>query len=268
MGAPRLAGIFVHPVKSTRRIEVETAELDECGLVLDRRWMLADPEGRAVTQRERPALARVRTRVAGDRIVVSAPDREDLVLPARPVPGGEVRVEVWDDRFSARLVEGPGSAWFSEHLGTPCRLVWMSDDLVRPVDARHGRDGDRVAFTDGYPLLLIGRASLDDLNSRLDVPVPMDRFRPNLVVEGSEPFAEDGWARVRIGQATFRVAKSCARCSVTTIDQATGEKGPEPLRTLATYRKRNGKVLFGQYLLHDAPGWLRTGDPVDVLEIR
>lgn len=264
----RIGRILLYPIKSTRGIQVDVCDLDAFGLALDRRWMVVDAGGRAVTQRERPSLALVRTRLDGDRLVVSASDHQDLVLPIQPRAEGELEVEVWEDTFAAGLVGGGGSEWFSEYLEMPCRLTYMPERIVRPVDRRYGVEGDRVSFTDGYPLLLIGAASLEDLNRRLETSVPMDRFRPNLVVLGSDAFAEDGWKRLTIGSGTYRVAKPCARCAVTTIDQQTGARGAEPLRTLATYRKVDGMILFGQSLLHDAPGVVRVGDPVEVLEAR
>ena len=142
----------------------------------------------------------------------------------------------------------------------------MPADTIRPVNPAYGRPGDHVSFADGYPALLASEASLADLNSRLAAPVPMNRFRPNLVVDGTEAFAEDGWSRIRIGEVVFRVVKPCDRCVVTTIDQKTGKAGKEPLRTLSRYRKKDGKVYFAQNLIPDAPGTLRRGDPVEVLE--
>ena len=158
------------------------------------------------------------------------------------------------------------SDWFRGFLGVPCRLVGMADEHVRPT-GRRLRPGDQVSFADSYPLLLISEASLEDLNARLAAPLPMDRFRPNIVVSGCPPYAEDGWRTVRAGAVGLDVMKPCVRCVITTTDQQTAQRSTEPLRTLATYRRdADGGVIFGQNLLHHGPGALRVGDPVEVLE--
>ncbi|MFN8581039.1 MAG: MOSC domain-containing protein [Gemmatimonadaceae bacterium] len=161
-----------------------------------------------------------------------------------------------------------GRADFSDFLQAEVMLVYQPDDAIRPMRAEYAgaiREARHVSLSDGAPLLLIGQASLDGLNERLADPVPMNRFRPNVVVTGAAPFAEDTWQRIRIGDVTCEVAKPCARCATTTVDQATGVRGVEPLRTLATFRKREGGVMFGQNLAHHAPGALHVGDVVTVL---
>ena len=161
-------------------------------------------------------------------------------------------------------VGGYADRWFGRFLGSSCQLVRKPEDDVRPVDSAYARGGDQTSFADAFPLLLISEASLEDLNRRLESPVPMNRFRPNLVVRGCGPYAEDGWEEVRAGGASFRVAEPCARCAITTVDRGSGERGKEPLRTLATYRKADGEVLFGRYLIHASNGTVRVGDPVEV----
>jgi uncharacterized protein len=173
-------------------------------------------------------------------------------------------VQVWSSRVAA-LVHDAGSAWLSDALGRRCQLVYMPDDVERAVNPLRGRPGDVVSFADGYPFLLIGQGSLDDLNGRMSAPLPMIRFRPNLVVEGAAAFAEDGWPRVRIGAVTFRNVKPCDRCVMTTVDPETGNKGAEPLRTLATYRAWGGAVWFGVNLIAENTGTLRVGDAVEAL---
>jgi uncharacterized protein YcbX len=170
-------------------------------------------------------------------------------------------VAIWKDQCVAVAAGAEADAWFTALLGTPCRLVTMPSSTVRQVDLGYAEPGDPVGFADGFPFLLISQGSLDELNRRLEHPVPMDRFRPNIVVDGCEPHAEDGWSRVTIGEISFRVVKPCARCVITTTDQQTGERGREPLRTLATYRRVGNKVLFGQNLIHDGVGAVRVGDP-------
>jgi hypothetical protein len=168
----------------------------------------------------------------------------------------------------AAEAEPAAHAWFSRYLGFDCRLVYMDEAAHRPVDPQYAPEGREVSFADGYPLLLTAEASLADLNARLDAPVPMNRFRPNLVVAGGMAFAEDGWSRVRIGAVPFQVVKPCARCVVTTIDPQTAAQGKEPLRTLSRFRRRQGKVFFGENLIPEQPGIVRVGDPVEVLAWR
>lgn len=170
-------------------------------------------------------------------------------------------VEVWGDRCLAWSMGNDARIWFSTMLGTPCELVYMPDESDRPTD--HGAFGreNQVSFADSYPFLLISEASLADLNQRLDTPIPMNRFRPNLVVSGCDAFSEDHWTEIRIGNVPFQVAKSCSRCTIPTVDQATGKRSPEPLKTLATYRHWDGQIWFGQNLIHHTLGTLNVGDP-------
>jgi uncharacterized protein YcbX len=175
-----------------------------------------------------------------------------------------VDVRVWGDECRGAPVGEEADRWFGEFLEFPCRLVHKPDDDIRLVDSPCAEGGDQVGFADGFSFLLISEASLDDLNGKLEEPVSMNRFRPNLVVRGCEPYAEDGWSRVRIGALPFRVAEPCSRCAITMVDQETGARGKEPLRTLATYRRSGEGVLFGRNLIHGSPGIVRIGDPVEV----
>ena len=190
-------------------------------------------------------------------------------MPALTVPAtGEKRqaqVTVWDDRCKVLDAGDEAADWFSRFLAIDCRLMYFPDDEVRAVDPRYARPGDRTAFSDGFPLLLIAQASLDDLNSRLEAPISMARFRPNLVVQGCDAFAEDHWKEIRIGDLKFRIVKPCSRCTIPGIDPTTGERGLEPLRTLAAYRKRGTKIFFGQNVIADGQGELRVGMPVEVI---
>jgi uncharacterized protein YcbX len=189
-----------------------------------------------------------------------------LVLPQKH-QGALRPVRVWQDRVMA-CAHPDGSAWFSQFLGAPHELVYMTDAEQRPVNPARARAGDIVSFADGYPFLLISEASLADLNARLQKPIGMERFRPNIVISGTEPFAEDDYAEVSLGAITFRGVKRCDRCVVTTIDPLTGEAGKEPLRTLAQYRLEDQRVWFGMNLIHDGDGVLRVGDPVTPLVTR
>lgn len=261
----RLTQLFVYPLKSGRGIRLDEAAVDTTGLLHDRRFMVVDEEGVFLTQRQDPRLTLIVPAMEGDRLRLAAPGMEDLVLPLEPEGHADVRTRVWEDVVDALAVGAHADDWMSTFLGSPRRLVHFPRDGVRPVDPEYARKGDRVAFADGYPFLLANEASLEDLNRRMDARLEMERFRPNLVVAGAGAFAEDGWREIRIGEVPFRVVKACARCAITTVDPATAAVGHEPLRTLAGYRRRNGKVMFGQNAVHDGSGMLRTGDAVRVL---
>ena len=187
-------------------------------------------------------------------------------LMVRGAQGASLPVVVWRDKVNAIPVGGDADAWLSEFLAIDCRLVVFPYDARRAVDPDYAAATDQVGFADGFPFLLISQASLDDLNARLAQPVPMLRFRPNLVVEGCAAYAEDGWRRIRIGELEFRVAKPCSRCIIPTIDPATAQRSAEPLRTLMSYRRRDNRIYFGQNLIHDGTGRLAVGMPVEVLE--
>jgi len=261
----RVSGLFVYPVKSCRGIALDEAEVGATGFIHDRQWLVVDRHGTFMTQRDWPALARVTVSVESGGLRIGAEGMASLDVED---PGREARtdsVTIWEDRCNAVTADPAAAEWFTGFLGTPCRLVRMPASTVRQVDLGWAVEGDRVGFADGFPFLLISQSSLDELNRRLDEPVSMDRFRPNVVVEGGEPYAEDGWAHVTMGEVGFRVAKPCARCVITTTDQLSGERGREPLRTLATYRRFGNKVLFGQNLIHDGTGVVRIGDSCEVM---
>jgi uncharacterized protein YcbX len=254
----RVAELAVYPVKSCRGLSLDKVDVEPWGFSGDRRWMFVDEDGVFVSQREESRLAVVAPTPTISGLSISWGERTyDIPTPGSDAP--RITVQVWRSRLEARI-----AARFPGGL----RLVHMHDPTLRQVSLDYGRPEDRVSFADGYPVLLIGAASLDDLNGRLAAKLPMNRFRPNVVVEGSGPFAEDAWRRVRIGEVAFRVVKPCARCVVTTVEQATGTRGDErtePLRTLAKYRKSALGVLFGQNLIPDGAGTIRVGDEVEAL---
>jgi len=257
-----LSGIVVYPIKAARGIPVEDWEVSEFGLRYDRRWMVVDPAGRFLTQRTHPRLALIVPSIDGDVLRVTAPGMPALDLSLHPPETVGIEVVVWRDICAASwLGEAPGD-WFSDYLGTPCSIVHMPDRVIRPADPVYAPPGTRVSFADGFPFLLTSEESLADLNQRLDQPVPMERFRPNLVVTGARPYEEDEWRDLMIGEIAMRVVKPCGRCVVTTTDQRTAERGAEPLRTLGRYRKRQGEVMFGQNVVHQRTGRLRVGDSV------
>jgi uncharacterized protein len=261
----RLTGLNIYPIKSARGIALDESEIDECGLRHDRRWMVTDQSGGFLSQRSHPRLALVTPSIRGDTLRVDAPGSPVLELPLHPFETVTTSVTVWDDTCPATWAGEPAARWFSEVLETDCNLVHMADRHVRPADTTFAPPGTRVSFADGFPFLLISEESLADLNRRLADPLPMNRFRPNLVVAGGEPYAEDVWKRIEIGGIGLRVVKPCGRCVVTTTDQDTGERGQEPLRTLATYRRRDGLVMFGQNVVHESTGRLGLGDKVQIL---
>ncbi|MFF8475709.1 MOSC domain-containing protein [Streptomyces sp. NPDC015414] len=273
MGNARLRSIHVHPVKAFRGVSPREAVVEPWGLAGDRRWTLIDDGGKVVTQREQPRLALAAAEpLPGGGVRLSAPGRDPLEV-AVPEPAATVPVSVFGTEVDAVPASDSAHMWCSGHLGAGVRLVHMDDPASRrPLDPEYARPGETVSFADGYPLLVTSVASLDALNELVargdhadEGPLPMNRFRPSVVVEGTEPWAEDDWSGLSIGGVDFRVAKPCARCVVTTTDQDTARRGREPLRTLARHRKVGGRLLFGQNLVPLAPGTIRVGDPVRVL---
>ena len=262
----RLSAIWQYPVKGIRGVLVDQALVEPAGLRFDRRWIIVDGQGKFVSQRSLPRLALISGDFDGSRLLLAAPGQTPLRLE---VPAGDLRTEVsvWRDRIAGAAADPSADRWLSEFLDHPSRLVYMDERCRRPISSPGGRSGESVSFADGYPLLMISAASLEDLNGRLEQPLPMDRFRPNLVVSGCEPFAEDRWERLRIGQAVFRFAGLCPRCSVTTVDQATGARNSEePLRTLVGYRQTEQGVVFGVNLIPEVTGTIATGDQVTILD--
>ncbi|MEO0408564.1 MAG: MOSC N-terminal beta barrel domain-containing protein [Cyanobacteria bacterium P01_A01_bin.135] len=265
-----LSSLYIYPIKSARGIALSTAQITERGFQHDRRWMLVDRGGKFISQRTCPKLALVTVAIEKGELVVEAPHHGSQRVALQPPSTATRPVEVWGDRCEAVPMADSVNDWFSKVLEQPCQLVYMPDHSNRPVD--HGKapapDGSaalpQVSFADAYPFLLISEASLADLNQRLSAPVPMNRFRPNLVVSGCEAFAEDEWGQIQVGSVPFQVSKSCSRCTITTVDQATGQRGAEPLKTLSTFRHWNGKIWFGQNLIQMGAGTLQIGDPVTV----
>lgn len=264
---PTLARIRIYPVKSLGGFDRDVWELDAFGLRYDRRWMIVDPDGRFMTQRDFPGMAEIAVEMQADRLILSVSMRSPIAVPLEPEPGPSEPVSIWGDTVAARAVSEDANRWLGEVLKTPCRLVYMPDESARSVNPKYVDRAAQVAFADGFPLLLTSEESLEELNRRLPEPVTMERFRPNLVVRGtSGPHAEDAWRRIRLSDMELHVVKPCARCVIVTTDQNTGERGVEPLQTLATYRSANGEVYFGQNAVHLGHGRVRVGDDVHILE--
>jgi uncharacterized protein len=266
----RLASIHIYPLKAARAVDLDESRVEPCGLAGDRRWLLVDEDGRFISQREEPSLARVVVVSCGpDRIRVSVEGRTGLVIAQPPPAATLLKVRVWSSTLLAAAAGPEPDAWFSAYLGRTARLVYLDDPTRRPVDPEYCRVGDVVSFADGYPLLLTSVGSLHELGGWLaadgEPPVPMTRFRPSVVVTGAPPWAEDCWRRIRIGAVPFRVAKPCGRCVVTTTDQVTGERGRQPLKMLGRRRRFGQELVFGQNLIPDAGGVIRVGDLVEIL---
>lgn len=272
MTTPEVSALHLYPVKSLRAVGMREAVVEPWGLAGDRRWMLVDARTqKAVTQREEPRLALLTAEcAAGGGLRLTAPGRAPLDVPVPP-PGPLEPVRLFAGKVEVLPAGEAADAWFRDCLdGAPVSLMHLDDPAVRrPVDPEYARPGDTVSLADGYPLLVTTTASLAALNALIaqgdrahEGPLPMNRFRPNVVVGGTAPWDEDEWRRIRIGEITFRVPKPCGRCIVTTTDQATGGRGKEPLRTLARHRNFGTKLIFGQNLIPEHSGTLRLGDPL------
>jgi hypothetical protein len=262
----RLSQLYIYPVKSMAGIPLESSQVDAMGLKHDRRWMLVDRDGHFMTQRTHPHMVLIRPSILDGRLVLTNSMGESHRVPGIEHAEATLGVQVWKDRVNAHRLSSDTDAWLSREIGEPCQLVYIADDEIRQCDLDYAKEGDRTGFSDGFPLLLISEASLAELNNRLPEQVPMIRFRPNLVVAGCEAHAEDNWRAIRIGGIGFRVVKPCSRCPIPTVNPETGRKeGPEPLKTLMSYRRRNNKVWFGQNLVHEGRGLLRVDAEVNIL---
>jgi len=260
----QLSGIYIYPVKSLAGIRVDRWQVAPTGLRYDRQWMLVDEGGLFLSQRKLPRMALIKTALSGSELLLSAPGMEPLGLSLLPAEGEWMDVIVWHDHCRARAVSNAADLWFSRFLGQKCRLVYLPDQSIRPVDPNYGSSTDHTAFSDGFPFLLISENSLAVLNQEMGLHLAMERFRPNLVISGCAGYEEDSWREIRIGAIDFRLPKPCARCAVPTIDPATAETGKEPLITLNRTRKWQNKVYFGQNALHDGCGELAVGDKVQI----
>ena len=261
----KLSRLFFYPVKACAGIELTAATVDQFGIMNDRRWLIVDADGVALTQRDHPGMALLRPAIQDGTLQLSAPDGS-VLSAERPSANVQREVSVWNDQMVANDAGNDAAAWLSDYLEQHVRLVYMPDTTFRRVDPNYSPVERRVSFADAFPFLVVSQESMDELNRRLPAPMGIERFRPNIVVDGaSDPHAEDGWRRIRIGAIDFDLVKPCARCAVPTIDPQTAIAGKEPSRTLAVYRKRNGKIYFGQNAIHAAPGMLRVGDPVIML---
>lgn len=263
-----LSEIWIYPVKSLAGIALQQADIDARGFKWDRHWMLVDASGRFVSQREIPQMALLRVALDEQTLVIASGDAGALEIGLQQNSGETVKVQVWRDTVQALRVGGSVDEWLSARLGRPLSLVCMAAGEVRQLDRNYAREGEQTGFADGFPFLLLGRASVDDLNRRIDNPreiMEPRRFRPNLLIDGTLPYAEDDWQRVRIGEVVFRLVKPCSRCAITTVDPDTARRGREPLATLNRYRRQGNQVFFGQNLVHEGSGRLYVGNTLEVL---
>jgi uncharacterized protein YcbX len=259
-----LSDIFIYPVKSLAGIRVSQWDVVETGLKYDRQWMLIDENGQFLSQRRLPKMALIQTRLTDSELILSAPKFPDFTLSLESSGDGIIQSTVWKDCCAAQHVSNEVDAWFSDFLEISCRLVYLPLETKRGVDLNYANEVDRVAFADGFPFLIVSENSLNSLNSNLETPVEMARFRPNLVISGCDAYAEDSWREVQIGNIDFRLPKPCSRCSVPAINPKTADVGKEPLTTLNRLRKWQNKIYFGQNALHNQCGELKIGDAVKV----
>ncbi len=268
-----LSAIHIYPVKSLRGIALPAAKVEPRGLAYDRRWMIVDEQGMFFTQREVPQMALIKTALSDKHLILSHLNQpmKPLRIPLQaPSEAMEMEVEIWNDVCRALWIDPAADAWLSEALGVPCRLVYMPDATRRNVETAYNQGDDIVSFADGYPFLIIGQASLDDLNARLEEKVTIARFRPNFVFTGGTPYLEEQWRRFRLGSLTFRAVKPCPRCQLVTIHPDTAVVGKEPLRTLAQYRRQGNQIMFGMNACWEiTPGIgtiVKVGDNIEMLE--
>ena len=269
-----ISQLWVYPIKSMRGISLDSVQLEKRGFQYDRRWMLVDENNRFITQRQYPQMTLIEPELSDFGLSVRAPDMPVLIIPY-PDPQielyDEMEVTCWDDQITAQHVNTAVDNWFSEFLKIDCQLVYMPEKNLRPVDPDYALKDDIASFADGFPNLLISEASLEDLNSRVDIELTINRFRPNIVISGCEPYGEDTLGHFKINQIDFYAVKPCSRCVITTVNPHTGKKeSREPLKTLAQFRKKNNKVFFGQNLLHKlnyiSGNRLSVGDPLEIIK--
>jgi uncharacterized protein YcbX len=265
---PRITQITLYPIKSCTGISVESAKLDFRGFSDDRCFMLVDIKGRFLTQREHPGMSRIMVSRNGHDWSVQIEGQQKLELPASLSAHKERLVRIWKDQLNVAVASASYNEWFSDAIGVQCELVQMNAQHLRLIKPGRGRIDDTVNLADGSPVLLTSEASLFALNQRLEDPMPMVRFRPNLVVSADIAFVEDCWRRIRVGEVEFEVGWGCTRCIVTTIDPKTAKKHPngEPIKTLKGFRSGPEGVMFGQNLIPRRLGTVRVGDLVEVIE--
>lgn len=265
----RISQLFIYPIKSLGGIELSSARVTDRGFEHDRRWMLVDERNRFLSQREfaQMALLKVSVDENGLRVWHKQHPTDVVGIPFERENGEKGEFTIWDDTVNGQFVSDAADAWFSRVLNVPCRLVYMPDSTERGVNPKYAQN-KITSFSDAYPFMMVGQSSLDDLNGRLADQIPVNRFRPNMVFAGGEPFEEDTMGHIRVNNIDFYGVKLCARCPIPTIDQDTIAKSKEPTKTLLTYRRRNNDVYFGQNFVHQGDGVVSVGDAIEVLEVK
>lgn len=265
----KVSGLSIYPVKSCAGIALSSSKVEAFGLSYDRRWMVVDEKGVMLTQRKLAKMCLIQTEFIDGQLYLKHSSMPDITV-LQPDTRVKSRVKVWADECLAYDAGDEPANWLSQVLGVVCRLVYFPDDEIRQVDLNFASKNDKTAFSDGFPLLLISQASLDDLNSRMKQPVSMSRFRPNIVVQGCPPYAEDSWKKIRVGNILFRLVKPCSRCVIPSINTDTAERETEPTKTLIIYRQRERKIFFGQNVIaeinNDVSSEIKVGMSVEIIE--
>ena len=261
-----VSSLHLYPVKSLGGISMDHCWLGKAGFSYDRAWMAVKPGGRFITQRIYPQMALVQASISDGQLVLDCFGMDSHTVPVTSEVMSPCPTEVWGDAVQALDVGNETAEWLSQAIGEECRLVAFPDSSVRPCDPELSKPGDHTLFADAFPLLIVSQASLDDLNKRLTQPVTMNRFRPNIVIDGCQAFAEDDWLKIKINGVSIRVVDHCARCSVPTIDPDNGTiAGPEPIHTLSSYRQRDGEIYFGVNATAEIEGEITVGDTVIII---
>lgn len=256
--------LYIYPIKSLRGIKVPRAFAEEKGFKFDRRWMLVDEHNNFITQRKHPKMSLLQIKHVGNAFIVSAPEMEEITISEVLEQGEEATVTIWDEKVEVLLADQTTNNWFSEALNMKCKMAYMPLTSRRPIDTDFASKAEAVSFADGYPYLIIGQSSLDDLNDRLEEKIYIERFRPNIVFSGASPFEEDNWDKFKIGDVCLYATKPCSRCVLTTVNPDTGEKDKEPLATLSKYRRKDNNVLFGLNAIASDVGDIAVGDRINI----
>jgi uncharacterized protein YcbX len=264
----QISQLFIYPIKSLGGIAKQTVEISDTGFKHDRRWMLVDENNTFLTQRTHPQMALLQTAQTENGIIVSAIQNplQSIIIPFKSNYINKIKVVIWDDTCNALEVASSLNEWFSDMLHINCKLVYMPDDSKRLVDKRYAANNEITSFSDGYPILMIGQASLNNLNEKLIEALPINRFRPNIVFTGGHAHIEEELAAFSINSIHFLGVKPCSRCVMTTINQQTATRGKEPLKTLASYRTKNNKIYFGQNILQQQNGFINIGDEIKIAQ--
>ena len=260
-----LSSLSIYPVKSCREVSQNSSFVEDFGLQNDRRWMVVDEQGVMITQRKLSKMCLIQPELTASGLILNTSVMDPISINI-PNHNKKCSVKVWADQCHAFDAGDEAANWLSHVLEKKCRLVYFPEDEIRQVDLEYANKGDKTAFSDGFPLLIISQGSLDDLNQRLSSPIAMNRFRPNIVIDGCDPFAEDEWKKIRIGDITFRFVKPCSRCVIPSINIDTAEREEEPIKTLLSYRKRDKKIFFGQNVIAESNGQINVGMPIEIID--